>query len=288
MIKSERLYYPIPTGELGDQGTGEQSTWRDSLPDTLPEDIRNSKSLDNIKDISDLVTQHVNAQSLIGNSLRIPSENAGQEDRQKFYDKVLKHAPDLMPKPNLEDEAAMNMVYSQLGRPADSGSYQLEGVTLPDDMKKAAHEAGLTQEQFEKVYSNFVKPSLDANTQHLSKVKEGREALAKEWGFAFQTKEQQAHAILQKTNAPTALVQAAANGELNAETLKWVDGLVTSIGKEGLDAVNHGEASGRMTPAEAKAQIQEILNNPDYRNAKSVNQKPLMQKMIDLQRISRQ
>ena len=269
----------------GDEAGGEDRTWLEQLP----EDIRGNSVFENVKDVSDLASQFVNAQSFLGSSIRIPSENAGEEDTQKFYDKVLKHAPNLMPVPNTEDEAAVAAIMAKLGRPADADTYVIDGAELSPEMKKAAHEAGLTQDQFAKVFNSFVKPTLESNAAHQASVKQGREELAKEWGYAFQTKEQTAQALLEKTGAPAALIEAAKKGELNAETLRWADSLATSIGREGLDLVNHGGGGGgRMTPSEARAQAQEILNNKNhaYWSRTDPNHGQAVKDMVELQRIA--
>ena len=47
--------------------------WRASLP----EDIRGAKALESVKDVDSLAKQFLDAQSHIGNSIRITSEEAG-------------------------------------------------------------------------------------------------------------------------------------------------------------------------------------------------------------------
>ena len=274
-------YLPLIAGE---EAGGEDKSWLDSLP----EDIRGNSAFENVKDVGDLANQFVNAQSFLGSSIRIPSENAGEEDLTKFYDKVLKHAPNLMPKPDAGDEASINAVLSALGRPADPSTYAIEGAELTDDLRKVAHEMGLTQAQFEKMYQGFVKPSLESSVAQEAETKAGRDALAKEWGYAFQTKEQTAQALLEKTGAPSALVEAAKAGSLNADTLRWIDSMVTSIGKEGLDLVNHGQGGHRMTPAEAKAQVNEIMSNRNhaYWNASDPLHEQAKKDIVELHRIS--
>ncbi|CAL9954889.1 hypothetical protein VPHK225_0005 [Vibrio phage K225] len=283
-MKLNKITQGILPLRAGDEPSGGDKTWLESLP----EDIRGNSALENVKDIGDLANQFVNAQSFLGSSIRIPSENAGEEDTQKFYEKVLKHAPNLMPVPNLEDEAGLNAIFSKLGRPADADTYAIENVELTPEMKKAAHEAGLTQAQFKAVYGQFIQPSIEAGSAHKAEVKAGRDKLAEEWGYAFQTKEQTAQALLAKTGAPQALVDAAAKGELNADTLRWVDSLATSIGKEGLDLVNHGQQGGRMTPAEASAQINEIMMNKEHAFWKASNpgHEQAKRDIVDLQRIA--
>lgn len=268
----------------GDESQGDQTP---NFRESLPEDLRGNSVFDNVKDLTDLATQFANAQSFLGSSIRIPSENASEEDRKKFYEKVMKHAPSLMPKPDPADETAVQTVLAALGRPADPSSYNIEGAQLSDDLKKAAHEAGLTQNQFAKMYQTLIKPSLDSSAARAAEVEKGRAELAKEWGYAFQVKEQTAQALLQKTGAPAELVDAAAKGQLNANTLRWLDQLATSIGREGLDLVNHGQGGNRMTPAEAQAQINEIMNNRShaYWNTSDPAHKQAVKDVVDLHRV---
>ena len=275
-----QTYVPKSTGD------GEEASWRDALP----EEMRGNASLADVKDVASLAQQFISAQSHIGSSIRIPSENAGAEDLQTFHDKILRHAPNLMPVPNLEDEAGVAAIMSKLGRPADAATYALEGTTPTEDMKKLAHEMGLNQAQFAKMYNGVFKPELENQAANSAANKAGRDALAQEWGYAFQTKEREAQAILEKTGAPAGLIEQAKTGKLGADTLRWMDSLVTSLGSEGLNIVGNDGGGGRMTPAEASAQIGEMMNNPThaYWNAQDMGHKKAMTDMLDLQRIANQ
>jgi hypothetical protein len=271
-------YVPLPHGD-------EEADWKLGLP----EEMRTNAAFTDIKDLGALGTSFINAQQLIGQpNIRIPSENASAEDMTAFHEKIAKHAPTMMPKPNLEDEASVNAILAALGRPADAETYALEGATLTPEMKKMAHEMGLTQKQFGKMYEQVVKPNMDADAARNADLEKGRSELAAEWGYAFQTKEQQAQGILEKTGAPPALIEQAKAGKLGAETLRWMDSLVKTIGKEGLNIVNNHGGDTRITPAEASAQINEIMNNSahPYWNKQDPANGAAMKTMIDLQRLA--
>lgn len=275
-----------PTYTPKAHGEGE-ADWKDSLP----EGIRSNPVFSDIKDLGALGTSFINAQSLIGQpSIRIPSENASEDDIKVFHEKVMKHAPNFMPKPDVDDDANVNAVLTALGRPADADTYAIEGATLTPEMKKQAHEMGLTQKQFSKMYEAVIKPNMEAQAASEAANKAGRDALAQEWGYAFQTKEQQAQAILEKTGAPAQLVEQAKAGKLGAETLRWMDSLVTSLGSEGLNIVGDHGGGGSMTKAEASAQIQEMMNNQDhaYWNRQDPQNASAIKTMLDLQRIANQ
>ena len=57
--------------------------WRDSLPG----DIRSSIDVESVED---LAKGYVNAQQMIGGSIRIPGKEAGKEDWDKFYSAMAK------------------------------------------------------------------------------------------------------------------------------------------------------------------------------------------------------
>ena len=46
---------------------------------SLPEDLREEASLADIKDVGSLAKSYVNAQRMLGSSIRIPGQDAGEE-----------------------------------------------------------------------------------------------------------------------------------------------------------------------------------------------------------------
>ena len=286
---------PLRDGE--GETTSEETTVEATPVDTAPVDwkaglsdeLKSNATLSTVADLNSLAKQFIDAQAHIGNSIRIPSSQAGQEDMKTFHEKILKHAPHLMPTPNLEDASGVNAILTQLGKPADAGTYAIEGVTLTDEFKAQAHEMGLTQKQFGQLYANIVKPQLDSASAGEADTKAGRDLLAKEWGYAFQTKEQNVQAILEKTGAPANLIGQAKDGKLGQATLRWLDGLVTSMGSEGLNLIGNSGTSHRITPQEANAQIGEIMSNKShpYWNSRDAGNAGAIKSMIDLQRIAK-
>jgi hypothetical protein len=94
-----------------------------------------------IKDVGSLAAKARNAESLIGNSVRVPSDDATAEDWQKFYAKV--------------------------GRPEKADGYEFKLPDgLPEDLpydaefanefKAWAHETGLTPKQAQALHDKFV------------------------------------------------------------------------------------------------------------------------------------
>lgn len=252
----------------GDKGGAEQevANWRDGLSD----DLKGSSALADVKDIASLAQQFVDQQSYLGNAIRVPSEDASIEDKQKFYDKVQKHAPNLMPRPEAGNEEQMNAVLSALGRPDEATGYENvdvpDGITFSEDrmtaFKDMAHKHGLTKDQFNGMLKDVLGMDATAQQSMDEAVVTSRQAIEKEWGAVFKDREAQAIAAAEATGAPEAIIQMAKEGKIGGDTLKWMHSLAVKIGGgEGNFNKDDGNGSGRMTPSEAESQISDIMNN---------------------------
>ena len=62
----------------GDGGNGDGGNWRDSLPD----DLKGNAALANFEDVGQMAKSFVDMKSYQGNSIHIPGEDAGDEDRR--------------------------------------------------------------------------------------------------------------------------------------------------------------------------------------------------------------
>ena len=143
--------------------------WRTSVP----EEIRGHKSLEHISDVGALAKSYVNAQSMIGaDKVAIPGKHATDED--------------------------WGEVYRKLGRPDSPDGYELanelpEGAEASDEMlgwfKGAAHEAGLTPQQAQKLlggYNEFLGGMMGSDDGQVQEARANAEVeLKKEYGQAF-------------------------------------------------------------------------------------------------------
>lgn len=261
----------------GGQGGGETATetttttetatdWRASLPD----DLKASESLKSVKDIASLAKQFVDQQSYLGNAIRVPSEHASEADKKAFYDKLVKHAPDLIPRPNRDDPESMNAVLAALGRPDDKSLYEAPEVApelknfVPDERIEAfrdiAHRYGLTKDQFKGVMADVLAADAQIIQGQQTALNESRAALHKEWGAVFEERTAQALKLAESTGAPAAFVDAIKTGAVNGEALKWLHSLSSRMGDK-LNIVNDENNSGKMTPGEAQSRISEIMGN---------------------------
>lgn len=125
------------SGEVSFDGlVGKDGMLSEGWRNALPENIRNERSLDSIKNFSTLAQSYVHAQKAIGaNKVAIPGADATPEEKSAFY--------------------------SALGRPESAEKYEItkpegipEGLNFDDaalgEFKKFAFEHGLNNEQANK------------------------------------------------------------------------------------------------------------------------------------------
>jgi hypothetical protein len=150
-----------------EQETENQTTstdWRDGLADDVKETVSRFKTE------PDLAQGYHELLKLDSVKVKIPDENASDEDRAKFYTK--------------------------LGRPETPEAYQVKRPELPDGMpydekleghiKHAAHQAGLNQAQvshLSKVYNDYQVEQWNAVLEENEKLNTQRtEKLKQDWG----------------------------------------------------------------------------------------------------------
>lgn len=226
--------------------------WRDSIPS----DIRASVDVESIED---LAKGYVNAQQMIGGSIRIPGKEAGQEDWNKFYEKFT-NVPGLA-RYNPED---LSSLYDAAGRPQSSKDYKVDGA--PAEFLQVAHDAGLNRSQVEAIMDferNTEAAYSDLEQQEIDK---GINTLKQEWGHSFDRKleeGQRAVAFLENTVPGLAEALEATGAGNHPAMVKVFQALGANL-QEGAGFNGSHAQSNAMTPYEAKMQIQEILNNEQH------------------------
>jgi hypothetical protein len=284
-------------GDGGDGSTDQSTdtTWRDSLP----EDIRDSGSLQNFKDIGQLAKSYVETKAMQGNSMRIPGEDASDEARQEFVSKLMEKVPNVMLKPNFDDTEQSKEFYRTLGLPENPDQYSTPEIELPEGvstvsderigfLKQLAHKNNITSKQFEGFFAELLSADAQSQATQIEEIKTGMNNLKQEWGMAFEDNMKMTTFITESTNAPEGLKKAIADGTVGADVVKWIYSVGKQLGKG--EGVNFGDEMstnrGNSTPAEAKEKINEIMNNKNhpYWNASDPGHKNALDKMIELQK----
>ena len=258
--------------------------WRDSLP----EEIKDHKGLADVKDVGSLAQQFLDGQQMIGNSIRVPGPEAGEDAWKAFHEKLTTKVPTLIPTPDVDNPDVMNTLYNKMGRPEEATGYEHpEGVdaTKFADFATLSHELGLSKTQYGKMVGalqDFTNVAQDKASQAFT---DGIRALKQEWGIIYEDNVQMVDSVLKGTEAPAQLMELGAEGKLDATTLKWLHNIGKQLGTEGIN-FNKDEFSTRVTPQEAKARVAEIMddNKGPYWDGAHPQHKEYVQRVVDLNR----
>jgi len=233
-----------------------------SWKDDLSEELAASPTLADVEDVESLASQFIEQASYLGNSIRVPGEDADAEALATFRKKLMDHSTGLMEIPNPEDDAAMQAVFASMGRPEKAGEYaKAEGM---DDkrfelLSEVAFESGISRRQFDKMVGKVMEADAALIDTASNEREGGLAKLRDDWGQAYDAKLAKAAKLAELTDAPAGLVKAVAAGQVDADTLRWLDKLGTSLGGETAEMIQqHSGDSTAMTKAEAGERANEI------------------------------
>ncbi len=253
-------------GEGNGNASGEV-TWRSALP----EDMRDNASLRDFPDVSALAKSFIDTQAYVGNSVRIPTDDASDEAKQEFYDKILAKAPGVMKRPNLEDPVQSTEFYRSLGAPESADGYEIptvDGIKLPDErakfLKEMAYKNGMSKTQFKNMVTMALEQDKEMVNANSRQVEDSMKKLKDTWGLAFEERMKTAAKLAKETGAPPELMEAIANNEVRGDVYEWLWTLNTQLGKETVELAGSGGGERVMSPAEADEQVNEIMGNKKH------------------------
>lgn len=242
--------------------------------ETLPESIREWDEVKNSKDAEGFWKQMTDMRSHLGQSIRIPSAEAGEDDVKAFHTKLMEKVPGLIPTPDTKNEDMMKSLFKKLGQPETPDKYTIPEMdtggidvdhTMTEAFKAIAHANGLSQTQFSNIVKAITKGNLESTAKLLESQKVDRVGLKSEWGVAFDDNMATAALAAEITGAPKQLVDAMKASNVDSGTAKWLHGLATRLAGEGGSLKDlKSNTEHKLTPSEAQRQINEIRNNPDH------------------------
>ena len=256
-------------GDDGGGGGGDGDVWSKGLPEKVQEwdEVKNSDTSDKFWD------QVTNMRQFLGQSIRIPGEEASDADKLAFHDKLQSKVPGLISTPDYKDAEATGKFYNALGRPEKHEEYKMptiddKGVEL--DSKPAeqfmpiAHKHGLTQAQFEGIITDMSGNNVELAVAAGVKQQEGVTLLKNEWGLAYEKNFNRIANVVKNTGAPVALQDAIVTGNIDPESAKWLLGIANSFKGESSNLIDDKSNDNVLTPVQARAEISEIRNNQDH------------------------
>ena len=253
-----------------------EGNWRDTLPD----EIKGSEALANFEDIGALAQGFIDAKAYQGASIKIPGEDAGEDDRTAFTNKLLDKVPGLMHKPDFENAEQSSDFYRSMGMPETSDKYEVPEVEMPEGIeykadkaeafRAIAHKNGLTAAQFKGIMKDVMVQDIAVAKGDLDGVQENMTAIKEKFGHAFSDNMGKINTLLTKTGAPADLVSGVKKGVVGVETVNWLYQMGKQMGGEGFnfddnaDLDEGGNRKATMTPEEAQAAISEINANKEH------------------------
>lgn len=230
------------TGSPQGSETGNPVTdWRSSLP----EDIRSEKSLEHMKDVTEMAKSYINAQKMLGSRIPIPRE--GEEDK-------------------------WNELYGKLGRPESPDKYQYTrpetdfGVYSEEMEKKfleAAHKAGLNSKQVQALMEFEAQRLGELNEVFQGARQEAEQELQKEWGMAYKQKMASAQRAVAALGDETLIQLLDETGLGNHPAIiKWAAKVGEAMGED--SAVGGGTQAFSMTPGQAMDRISQLKSDQNW------------------------
>lgn len=221
----------------------------------LSEDQRGFAEMKNFKDLGSVIDSYKGLEKVLG----VPKE------------RVIR-----MPEKS-DDEAGWNEVYNRLGRPATSNDYKLDVPEKGGDesfmkwAKDTFHKNGLTARQAENISKSWnetmAKIEADTLAAEDAALAEGHMKLKREWGVAFDQKVKEATAAASQFGIDAAKLEKIERVLGFVDTMKFFGDLGSKIGEDAFVSGNSGQGPkfGPMTPAAAKAKLESLKGDSDFR-----------------------
>lgn len=259
----------------------------------LPETFKGTAALADFKSVEALGEAFVNLKQYQGSSIRIPGEDAGEDQIKEFQGK-LADVSGVMLKPDFTNDEQSAEFFRTLGRPEGADGYEfdpIEGFAPNEDklnfFRQTALENNLTKAQAKSFAKKMMQQDFDAN-KAANEVFVGEVGkLKSEWGQAYEQNYSVASKIAKATEAPEAIIDAFEAGKASPDLVKWFHALSKRFEGEGQQLVQKIDDQNRIdTPDEIRGKISDIMDNREhpYYVATHPEHKAAMDKMIDLQR----
>jgi hypothetical protein len=260
----------------------ETESWRSALPDNL----QASPSLQKMDSLAAMAASYIELEAYQGSSIRVPGEHASAGDVTAFRQKLMDKVPSLIQKPTSDDVDETNMFWKSMGKPELATEYDaIEGMSDVQStrMRDAALGANLTQEQYRSMAGSLTGTMADEAKQAAFDNKTKMDALHEEWGVATPNIIAQIKLVSGQLDMPEGMTGSIDGPNANADALRFMKTIVDKLGMEGGQLQQQLGDNGQMvkTPAQAEAEIAEIMNDPDYWRM-SPRQEFLKQKINEL------
>ncbi len=252
----------------------------------LPEDMQGNETLNRFNSVEDLAKSYIEARSSIGSMMRVPSEDASDEDRAQFVTDLINKVPNVMLKPDFDEPEQSKDFFKTLGVPDTATDYtnpeDIEmSPEMESDLRDAAFELNMTPQQYKQFATRISKQFNDQVTKQKETAEAGINALKGKWGAAYDANRAAAEKIFNENKVGDQTFDA-----LNAEGIETFFQLSKQLTGKGPQVGDQPDnIVSVMSPDEAQNQINDIFRNnkhPYFDPAHPDHQRAL-RRMLDLQ-----
>jgi hypothetical protein len=171
---------------------GDSQAKSTSWVDTLPDQLKKSKSLSRYSSIEDLAKGHIELEKTLGDKISVPGKDSKPEEWDRFYAKV--------------------------GRPEQADNYALEAEgfevekSFIAEVKAEFHKAGLSQSQAAAVFDYLSRKAQADQEKEAKQNSANQQLLASAWGAKAGEKVEMAKRFVLKVGGESALAHLEKTG----------------------------------------------------------------------------
>lgn len=267
-------------------GEGAAAPAADSWLSGLSPELQDNASLKDIADVEGLAKRFIDTKAMVGNSIRVPSEDAAPEDMAAFKQSLIDKNLGLVSIPDTDDKEAMAGIHRALGLPEDATGYSKpENWTGMTDerfgfLAGEAHKAGLSKSQFDQMANTMAAADNETSQGYQTEHQAGIDTLKGEWGNAYTQRISRAANVAKQLEAPAPLQEALAAGEVDAGTLRWLDTISQKFSGEGSSLVTDEGGVTENTPSELRERVAELTTKMFSMSVSDPMYQPTLQKRL--------
>lgn len=260
--------------------------------ENLPEELRDVPFLSKADNAKDAAAKLHHAAKLVGTSIKLPDDKTSDEDRQKFYER-LNDVPGVAKMPESDDIEGVVGLLKKLGYPEDHTGYKLPEIAdfewnedMADQLRKYAHESGMTPGQFTAFASRIAGQEHEADQTAEAALHETQKALRLDWGDTLEDREALIRGWLTKSDAPESLLKGINDRSLDVGTMNWLHSVAKEFKDETTPISNDGKLATSVDPGEARVKIPEILDQLVGMSEADPRYRKLQADLVEMQTIA--
>ena len=248
------------------------------MPEWLPEEFKDDAAVNKFKEPVELVKAYKEAQSFIGQSIRVPTENAGEADVNAFREKLKTKVPSLV---DSKDEKGLARAF---GVPEKAEEYAIpEEAKFTEEETKAFRERATSLGLSKKQADAVLKAELQQRTNAANAIKENLASIEKDWGAGTKERLEKIATVAERFGFDKEWIAGVRDGKVPLNALNPFFKMMNAIGAEGGElGKNNGFTSSKPTPEEAERQLAELSKNPAFLNPKDPTHAHLQKEFMRL------